>query len=59
MSKIIPWTAEAEGKLKEIPFFIRPFARKKIETYAQDHNLTQITIEIYDQAKQLFNKKYN
>jgi hypothetical protein len=59
MSTQIPWTAEAEAKLKEIPFFVRPFARKKIETYAQDHNLAQITVEIYERAKQMFNKKFN
>ncbi|WP_413175150.1 PCP reductase family protein [Anabaena azotica] len=59
MSEKIQWTAEAEAKLKDIPFFVRPFARKKIETYAQDHNLSLITIEIYEQVKQQFNKKYD
>ena len=54
----ITWTAEAEAKLKEIPFFVRPFARKKIEAYAQENNFTQITIEIYDRSKQMFNKKF-
>jgi hypothetical protein len=58
MSTNILWTTEAEAKLKEIPFFVRPFARKKIETYAQDRNLDRITMEIYEQAKQMFNKKY-
>ncbi len=53
------WTAEAEAKLKEIPVFVRPFARKKIETYAQDHSLSLITIEIYEQVKQKLNKKYD
>ena len=28
------WTAEAEARLKEIPFFVRPAARKKIEKLA-------------------------
>jgi|JI102314A2RNA_FD_contig_81_584876_length_612_multi_5_in_0_out_0_1 Proto-chlorophyllide reductase 57 kD subunit len=50
----IEWTPEAENKLKEIPFFVRPGARKKIEKYAQDLGITQITIELYDQAKQKF-----
>ncbi|AFY73146.1 Proto-chlorophyllide reductase 57 kD subunit [Synechococcus sp. PCC 7502] len=59
MSEIISWTVEAEAMLKEIPFFIRPFARKKIETYAQENHLNEITIEIYKKAKELFNKKYN
>ena len=59
MSEKIVWTAEAEAKLKDIPFFVRPFACKKIENYALDNNFSPITIEIYDQAKKMFNKKYD
>jgi len=59
MSDKIQWTPEAKAKLKDIPFFVRPFARKKIETYAQDNNLPPITIEIYEEAKKQFNKKYD
>lgn len=59
MSEPIKWTPEAEAKLKDIPFFVRPFARKKIETYAQENSISLITLEIYDQAKQLFNKNHN
>lgn len=59
MSEPIKWTAEAEAKLKDIPFFVRPFARKKIEAYAQDNSISLITLEIYEQAKQLFNKNHN
>jgi len=53
------WTPEAEAKLKDIPFFVRPFARKKIEAYAKDNNLYPITLEVYEEAKKRFNKKYN
>ncbi len=59
MSEKIQWTPEAEAKLKDIPFFVRPFARKKIETYAQDNSLSPITIDIYEEAKKQFNKKYD
>ncbi|WP_016949695.1 PCP reductase family protein [Anabaena sp. PCC 7108] len=59
MSEQIKWTAESEEKIKEIPFFIRPFARKKIETYAQDNSISLITLEIYEQVKQQFNKKFD
>ncbi len=51
----IAWTAEAEAKLKEIPFFVRPMARKKIEQLTKDSGQTLITVEIYEQAKQKFN----
>jgi predicted transcriptional regulator len=48
------WTVEAEAKLKEIPFFVRPAARKKIEKLASEMGETEITIEIYQQAKSKF-----
>lgn len=54
MSDKISWTVEAEAKLKEIPFFVRPAARKKIEKFAQEQGLNEITVDTYDQAKQQF-----
>ncbi len=54
MSSAIEWTTEAEARLKEVPFFVRPAARRKIEKFAQDTGLTQITVEVYEQAKQKF-----
>ncbi len=55
MSQTIKWTAEAETQLKEIPFFVRPFARKKIEIYAQENSISLITLEIYELVKKQFN----
>ena len=49
------WTAEAEACLKEIPFFVRPAARKKIENFAREAGVAKITAEVYRQAKQKFN----
>jgi hypothetical protein len=54
VSNNISWTSEAEAKLKEIPFFVRPAARKKIEKFAQEQGTSEITVEIYDRAKQQF-----
>jgi hypothetical protein len=51
------WTTEAEARVKEIPFFVRPAARKKIEKFAQEQGASEITIEIYDLAKQQFRQK--
>lgn len=48
------WTSDAEARLKEIPFFVRPAARKKIEKFAQEMGATQITAEVYEQAKKKF-----
>ncbi|MGB5975543.1 MAG: PCP reductase family protein [Nodosilinea sp.] len=48
------WTADAEARLKEIPFFVRPAARKKIEKFAHDQGHSQITVEVYEAAKKQF-----
>jgi Proto-chlorophyllide reductase 57 kD subunit len=45
------WTKEAQARLKEIPFFVRPGARKKIEKFAEEKGVTIITEDIYEQAK--------
>lgn len=55
MSDPITWTAEATERLKEIPFFVRPAARKKIENFAREAGITEITETVYEQAKQKFN----
>ena len=55
MSDAIHWTPAAEARLKEIPFFVRPAARKKIEKFAQEGGMTEITETVYEQAKQKFN----
>ena len=54
MSANIIWTPEAEARLKEIPFFVRPAARKKIEKFAQEQGIDEITVDIYERAKQQF-----
>lgn len=54
MSSPLAWTTEAEARLKEIPFFVRPAARKKIEKFAQESGITEITVEVYEQAKKKF-----
>jgi hypothetical protein len=54
MSANVSWTPEAEAKLKEIPFFVRPAARKKIEKFAEERGLTEITVDTYDSAKKEF-----
>jgi hypothetical protein len=55
MSESITWTVAAEARLKEIPFFVRPAARKKIEKFAKEAGVTEITETVYEQAKQKFN----
>ncbi|ABC99900.1 hypothetical protein ACVW0Q_000379 [Thermostichus sp. MS-CIW-21] len=54
MDEAIEWTPEAEARLKEIPFFVRPAARKKIEQFAREAGIQKITVAVYEQAKQKF-----
>ena len=57
MADSVQWTASAEALLKEIPFFVRPAARKKIEKYARDRQMEEITDAVYEQAKAQFGRK--
>ncbi|AFY38174.1 Proto-chlorophyllide reductase 57 kD subunit [[Leptolyngbya] sp. PCC 7376] len=49
------WTDEAKALCKTIPFFVRPFAKKKIEKLATEMGATLIDKEIYVEAKAKFN----
>ncbi|MGC1310215.1 MAG: PCP reductase family protein [Phormidesmis sp.] len=57
MADSVQWTAAANTLLKEIPFFVRPAARKKIEKYAREQGLSEITETVYQQAKAQFGRK--
>ena len=50
----IPWAAEAEKRLENIPDFIRPMARKEIERIALERGAPQITEAIMEEAKTKF-----
>lgn len=54
MANPVEWTPAAEARLKEIPFFVRPAARKKIEKFAREKGLTSITEIVYEEAKKQF-----
>jgi hypothetical protein len=51
------WSAEAEAKLKEIPFFVRPAVRKRIEAMASESGLNGIDLAFYEDAKARFGQK--
>lgn len=57
MADSVQWTAAAEAMLKEIPFFVRPAARKKIEKYARENSIAEISETIYQDAKSQFGRK--
>ncbi|MEC4803749.1 MAG: PCP reductase family protein [Jaaginema sp. PMC 1079.18] len=45
------WTAEAKVKLKNIPFYARPQARKRIEELAFAAESPKVTVELVEQAR--------
>lgn len=45
------WTAEAETKLKKIPFFVRAQARQRIEAMAREAELDTVTADLVEQAR--------
>ncbi|MGB3237631.1 MAG: PCP reductase family protein [Geitlerinemataceae cyanobacterium] len=45
------WTPEAETLLKNIPFFVRRQARKRIEQFAREEGLSAITVEVVERAR--------
>ncbi len=51
------WHPDAEAKLKEVPFFVRPAVRKRIEAMAKEAGLADVDAAFYDQAKAQFGQK--
>ena len=51
------WSSEAEQKLREVPFFVRPAVRRRIESLAAEAGLQQVDESFYEQAKSSFGQK--
>lgn len=51
------WKPEAELRLREVPFFVRPAVRKRIESLAREAGLASIDETFYEQAKARFGEK--
>lgn len=48
---VLIWTAEAEAKLLNIPFYVRTQARNRIEALARSEDLEEVTPELVEQAR--------
>jgi hypothetical protein len=48
---VISWEKDAEDRLKNVPMFVRPMVRKRIEQMAADRGLSSITAALMDEAK--------
>ena len=51
------WSPEAEAKLKEIPFFVRPAVRRRIESLAADAGHDSVDLLFFEEAKAQFGQK--
>ncbi|HJL16691.1 MAG TPA: hypothetical protein RMH99_13595 [Sandaracinaceae bacterium LLY-WYZ-13_1] len=47
----IRWTAEAKARLKRVPFFVRPFVKRRAQSVAKERGLDEVTSELLDQIK--------
>jgi len=50
------WSPEAKQRLENIPFFIRPMAKKEIERMAREQGRAEVTADMMDHAKTAFAK---
>lgn len=50
----IQWTAEALGRLENIPEFVRPMAKQGIEHYAKTHGHTTVDDAVMEEARGQF-----
>jgi hypothetical protein len=48
------WTEEAARRLNNIPGFVRSWAQKGIENYAQEKGYRKITVEVMEEARERF-----
>ena len=51
------WSSDAEQRLKEVPFFVRPIVRKRIEKLAEEAGLSSVDTAFYQQSKAKFGEK--
>ena len=51
------WTADAEAKLREVPFFVRPAVRRRIEAMAAESGAEAVDLPFYEQARARFGRR--
>jgi hypothetical protein len=47
----IRWTDDAKARLQRVPFFIRPFVKRRAEAAARERGLTEVTSQLLDELK--------
>ena len=57
MKPAISWSDEAEQLLREVPFFVRPAVRRRIESLAIEAGRAAVDADFYRQARDSFGRK--
>jgi hypothetical protein len=47
----VQWTPGAKKRLKKVPFFVRPFVKKRAETVARERGMSEVTEELLSELK--------
>ncbi len=51
MMSDVAWEPAALERLKKVPFFIRPWVRRRAETVAKERGLAEVTSSLLDDIK--------
>jgi len=52
----VTWTPETEARMKRVPFFVRPLAKRKAEEVARERGMDTITLELLDELEKKFKR---
>ena len=47
----IAWEEDATARLKNVPFFVRPMVRARVERVARERGLTRVTVALMAELK--------
>jgi len=47
----VRWSPEAARRLKKVPFFVRPFVKRRAEAAARERGIAEVTSALLDEIK--------
>lgn len=49
--RTLPWSEDAEQRLRRVPDFVRPIVRESIERHAREYGLDEVTLQVMDEVR--------
>lgn len=46
------WAPDALERIKRVPFFVRPLAKKKAESEARARGLSEVTVQLLEELRE-------